>query len=56
MEGVCVFATLYDENICIIKDDNLGCQGKIEKCPILELREREMDIMFSEMESIEEKK
>ncbi len=54
LDGICVFASLYDDNHCSIKDDILGCNGKVEKCPILEEREQEMDRFFLELDGINE--
>lgn len=50
MNEICFFAALIDETMCSIKDEILGCGGKIEDCPINKLREQELDLMFEEME------
>jgi hypothetical protein len=38
IDGTCVFASLYHEEMCSLAGEVLGCNGQVEKCSVLKER------------------
>jgi hypothetical protein len=53
IDGTCVFASLYHEEMCSLAGEVLGCNGQVEKCSVLKEREEALDELFAGLEGME---